>query len=189
MIRLVRATLFVAVLAAIAASAALAQTKLERYESPKIPASKRGLRFSVGYPAAWATAWGGERTRFYPAEAEGPYSAPIFVHVDAFARDEGGAEGLLSQRDGLELWLRESRPRFEVEDRRRLKVGAAGTVREALLAKDPSRFGTGDRRELFVLVPAGDVNFLLRFSTPYTEYTANDPLFRSILASFEVTGG
>lgn len=168
---------------------AVGAEKLVRYESPNLPSSAKGLRFTVGCPTGWSQAWGGERTRFFPADAEGPRLAATFVHIDAFARDEIGAEALLNERDGLEKWIAASRPRYEFEDRRRVKIGPRGELRDAFVVKDPALKWTPDRRELVVLVPVGDVNFVFRMSAPATEYATREPLFRAMLESFEVTGG
>lgn len=163
---------------------------LASYRSPALPSSRAGIVFTIGHPGDWAVAWGGERTRFYPPDAsEGPLSAATFVHVDAIARDEAGVDGLLSDKGGLETWVGATRPRWEIEDRRRAKVGATDETREALLVKDPAHGTEPDRRELVVLVPAGDVNFLVRCSAPLAEFSRRDGLFRAILHSFQPSGG
>ncbi len=193
--QLLRASPFaaIALAGALAALPAVALSpspdKLARYESERVPSSKKGVAFAIGYPEGWIAIWGGERTRFYPPEAEGPRLSLTFVHVDAIGRDDGGAEALLNEEDGLEKWVAATRPRYEFEDRRRVKVGAKGEGRDAILLKDPAVRGMPDRRELMVLVPAGDVNFVLRCSAAVAEYGAREPLFRQILESFEALGG
>jgi hypothetical protein len=163
---------------------------LARYDSPALAPSKAGVAFSIGYPSDWAVAWGGERTRFYPPDAsDGPKSALTFIHVDVIAKDERGSDALLNERDGLTRWVEATRPRFEIEDKRKVKVGPGAASCEALLVKDPARDQSPDRRELIILAPAGDVNFVLRCSAPLAEYSKQDALFKQVLASFEVRGG
>ena len=70
-----------------------------------------------------------------------------------------------------------------------MKVGSKGEQRDALLVRDPSQLGTPDRRELIVLVPAGDVLFLIRCSAPQKDFGNRDPLFRQMLETFDTTGG
>lgn len=185
---MIRKLLLPLLVATAIAAAALAQEKWVPYESPRVFASKRATAYTIALPPDWTFAWGGDRARFYHVEAEGPYAAQVFVQVDAVARDAQGADGILAERDGLELWLGATRPRFELEDRRRVKVGQAGAQREAILVRDPARPpDTKDRRELIVLVPATDVLFLIRCSAPYEAYSAQDQLFKRILAGFEMT--
>jgi hypothetical protein len=160
-----------------------------RYDSPALPSSRAGVVYSLRYPAGWAVAWGGERVRLYdPAASEGPLSARTFIHVDAIARDERGVDALLNDANGIERWLTATRPRFEVEDHRKVKTGATGETRDALLVRDPAHGEEPDRRILFVLVPAGDVNLVLRLSAPKAEFARRDPLWKDVLASFEPAG-
>jgi hypothetical protein len=175
---------------------------LERYDSTQPAAvgsapgvgapraSVPGLAFVISFPKGWlSTAWGGVRTRFFLSDSRGAHAATTFIDVDLVQKDEAEPDGLLLEAGGLPLWLEATRPRYEIEDRRRTKVGGKGVSCESLLVKDPAHRAHPDRRELLVVVPAKGGAFLLRFSAPLTEFSSHAALWKSILESFEPKPG